>query len=136
MSGIRLQSHFEDLTQQGHAARVGMWIFIGSEALLFGALFALFAGYRLEFPAEFRAAAGTTNFGLGIAMTFTLLTASFLLTEAAEQVREAHYRATSWLLGVVFILGLGFIALKGIEWGEQDRKSTRLNSSHVAISYA
>jgi cytochrome c oxidase subunit 3 len=118
MERTRVRIQFEDLAQQGHAARVGMWIFLGSEALLFTALFALFAGYRVHFPAEFHAAAGHTSFGLGIGMTFTLLTSSFLMAESVEQVRRGHFSTASWLLGVVVVLGIGFLALKGTEWGE------------------
>jgi cytochrome c oxidase subunit 3 len=118
MPRTQLRIQFKDLDQQGHAARVGMWIFIGSEALLFTALFALFAGYRVHFPAEFHAAAGHTSYGLGIGMTFTLLTSSFLMAESVERVKSGHFSIASWLLGAVVVLGIGFLALKGAEWGE------------------
>jgi cytochrome c oxidase subunit 3 len=95
-----------------------MWIFLGSETLIFAALFALFAGYRVHFPAEFQAAAGHTSFGLGIGMTFTLVTSSFLMAEGVEQVKGGNFSIASVLLGAVVVLGIAFLALKGTEWGE------------------
>lgn len=118
MPETRLREQFEDLAQQVHAGRVGWWLFLGSEALLFSALFALFGGLRVAYPLEFRQAAGHTNYGLGIAMTFTLITSSFLLTESVEQAKSGHRRTTTWLLALTLLLGVGFLGLKGAEWGE------------------
>lgn len=117
MADTRVREHFEDLAQQGHAARVGFWLFLGSEALLFSALFALFAGYRVQYPAEFLEAAGNTSFGLGIAMTFVLLLSSVIMAESVEQVRAERFGVASVLLGAVVVLGVIFLALKGTEWG-------------------
>jgi cytochrome c oxidase subunit 3 len=118
MPQTQLRIQFKDLDQQGHAALVGMWIFLGSEALLFSALFALFAGYRIHFPQEFHAAASYTSYSLGLGMTFTLLTSSFLMAESIERVKSGAFSSASWLLGIVVVLGIGFLALKGAEWGE------------------
>lgn len=117
MADTRVHEHFEDLAQQGHAARVGIWLFLGSEALLFSALFALFAGYRVQYPAEFQAAAGHTNFWLGVGMTFVLLASSVLMAESVEQARAERFGVASWLLGGVVALGIVFLGLKGTEWG-------------------
>lgn len=113
----RVREYFADRAQQGHAARLGIWLFLASEALLFSALFALYAGYRVAYPAEFRAAAGETSFGLGIGMTFILLASSFLMAESVERVRAERYGTASWLLGGVVVLGVLFLGLKATEWG-------------------
>lgn len=48
---------FEDAERQAYAASVGMWLFLGSELLLFAGLFALYWAYRVVYPVEFAAAA-------------------------------------------------------------------------------
>ncbi len=116
MAEARVREQFEDLAQQGHAARIGMWLFLGSEALLFAALFALLAGYRVAYPAEFQAAAGHTSFGLGVGMTLILLVSSFIMAESIELVRGDRLTTASWLLGIVVVLGGVFLGLKGWEW--------------------
>ena len=52
-----LHEQFQDLEKQEHAARLGMWVFLGSELLLFAALFTLYAAYRTMYPHEFAVAA-------------------------------------------------------------------------------
>ena len=58
MRAPRLFEQFEDLDKQAHAARLGMWAFLSSESLLFAGLFALYAGYRAMYPADFAVAVG------------------------------------------------------------------------------
>ena len=48
MRAPSLREQFEDLDKQAHAARLGMWAFLGSELLLFAGLFTLYAAL---FPA-------------------------------------------------------------------------------------
>jgi len=52
-----LAEQFEDLGKQGLAARLGMWLFLGSEILLFAGLFALYTSYRAMYGADFIKAA-------------------------------------------------------------------------------
>lgn len=111
-----LQAHFEDLSKQTHAARLGMWVFLASEILFFGALFTLYAGYRGEYPAAFREAAGHTDLLLGSANTVILITASFLVALAVSAVRVARDRRASFLLVAAACLGLIFLLLKGLEY--------------------
>ena len=39
----RLQHHFQDMRTQQHAARLGMWLFLATEILLFGGLFCAYS---------------------------------------------------------------------------------------------
>lgn len=112
----RLRPHFQDLAQQTHAARLGMWIFIGSEALLFAALFALYAAYRVAYPEAFRAAAGYTDLPLGTAMTVVLITSSFAVAAATAALRDDESRAAVRGLGVAVALAFAFLGLKAIEY--------------------
>jgi cytochrome c oxidase subunit 3 len=48
--------HFPNLQQQEHAARLGMWLFLATELLLFGGLFTVYSVYRYLFPETFAAA--------------------------------------------------------------------------------
>ena len=61
MPQARLEDHFEDLAKQAHAAQLGMWLFLGSELLLFAGLFALYASYRALYPRGLRAAPQRTT---------------------------------------------------------------------------
>ncbi len=107
---------FQDLAQQKHAATLGMWIFLVSEMLLFGGLFTLYAAYRALHPHAFAAGATATDLVLGTANTYVLLTASFLVAAALHSVRHDHHRSAWRLLASAAVLGVVFLALKGLEY--------------------
>jgi cytochrome c oxidase subunit 3 len=96
--------------------RIAVWIVIGSEALLFAGLFALYASYRSEYTAAFRAGVARDDAWIGGVNTLVLITSSFAIAWAVH--RE---RASRACLGAVLALGLTFLVLKAYEWGEHVR---------------
>lgn len=114
----RLAMQFADLDKQNHAARFGMWVFLGSEVLLFAGLFALYATYRAMYGGDFSAGAAHNNLAIGTGNTVILITSSLFVVLAVHAVRvEAPRRAGFWLLAAVG-LGLVFLTLKGVEYGQ------------------
>jgi cytochrome c oxidase subunit 3 len=98
--------------------RLGMWIFLASEALLFAGLFALYAAYRWAYPAEFHAAAAHANVVLGTINTYVLLTSSLTVALAVAAARARRRRRAVVLLAVTVGLALAFDALKAVEYAE------------------
>jgi len=109
-------AHFEDLAKQGHAARLGMWLFLGSEALLFSGLFTLYAAYRNEYTSDFAAGAQLTNLPLGTIMTAVLLVSSFFMAFALATARQERSRVSIAALATTFLLGIVFLGLKATEY--------------------
>ena len=72
MPSSRLAEHFDGLPRQEHAVRLGMWVFLASELVLFGGLFALYAGYRAMYPGEFAAAIAHNTIVHGTVNTYVL----------------------------------------------------------------
>ncbi len=112
----RLEEHYGDLATQTHAARLGMWIFLASEVLLFTGLFAVYFAYRAEYAAEFKQAAKHTDLLLGSADTVILICASFLVALGVREVRQGRSGRTEWLLWGAVALGALFEILKGTEY--------------------
>src|SRR5437667_80036 len=71
-----LAHQFEDLKQQTDAYSVGMWMFLATELLFFGGMFAAYIVYRTSWPETFREAHHHLNVLLGGANTAILLTSS------------------------------------------------------------
>jgi cytochrome c oxidase subunit III len=111
-----LVEQFEDLDKQKDAARLGMWAFLGSEALLFGGLFCLYAAYRALYPNDFAAAVGHNNAAIGTINTFILLTSSFTVALSVHAVRISRPRFAALLLLASIVLGLVFLGLKWTEY--------------------
>jgi cytochrome c oxidase subunit 3 len=118
MSEEALREPWESLRRQREAASFGMWIFLGSEALLFGGLIMAFAANRLLHPEAFAAAGHETNVVLGTANTLVLLTSSLTMAVGAEAARAELRRLTLIALSLTIALALAFLVIKGFEWRE------------------
>ena len=95
---------------------LGMWAFLATEVLFFGALIAAYINYRIWFGAEFIAAASMTKVALGTANTAVLLTSSACMAMAVT-MHEAGARRSPvlWLIATA-LLGLIFIVIKSYEY--------------------
>lgn len=108
--------HFESAPKQAHAARLGMWIFLGSELLLFAGLFALYAGYRAHAPAAFHEGVQHATKALGSLNTGILLLSSTLAALSVHVTRAGRPKRGALLLLGTVLLGLVFIAIKLYEY--------------------
>ncbi|HET7503351.1 MAG TPA: cytochrome c oxidase subunit 3 family protein [Kofleriaceae bacterium] len=113
-SAVHVQ--YDSLARQHATARLGMWVFLGSESLLFAGLLALYAAYRYTYPLEFHAASAHANLAIGTINTYVLLTSSLTVALAIHATRRGRRRSTVALLGATIALGLVFDVLKAIEY--------------------
>jgi cytochrome c oxidase subunit 3 len=111
-----LHVQYDSLARQHATARLGMWIFLGSESLLFAGLFALYAAYRFAYPAEFHAASAHANLLIGTVNTYVLLTSSLTVALAIHATRRGNRRRTVALLAATIALGATFDVLKFVEY--------------------
>jgi cytochrome c oxidase subunit III len=118
VSAQRLAEQFESIEKQEHAARLAMWVFLGSETLLFGALFALYGGYRAMYPLEFVEALRHNDVALGTTNTVILITSSFTVAMAVHFIRHGAGRLSAALLGVSAAFGMAFLVIKAVEYSE------------------
>jgi cytochrome c oxidase subunit III len=107
---------YADPAQRTHSFHLGMWVFLGSETLLFAGLFALYASYRAKYPDSFIAAIHHNNDILGTANTVILLISSFCVAFAVFVMRSGMRRACLIALGCAMFLGLCFLGVKFFEY--------------------
>ena len=114
---------YATVAQQDEASTLGMWTFLATEVLFFGALLAAYSAYRVTHPTEFAEAARHTRIVLGTANTAVLLTSSAFMAMAVEMTNAGRRRAAALYLALTAALGIGFIVIKGweysLEYGEQ-----------------
>lgn len=130
MPASRLAEQFEDLEKQTHAARLGMWLFLGSETLLFAALFALYAAYRAMYPETFAEAAGHNAIAIGTINTVVLITSSLTVALSVGAIRAGLARKAGWLLAASVVFGVAFLALKGVEYAAHFREGILPGSAY------
>jgi cytochrome c oxidase subunit 3 len=121
-------------TREGrdHALQLGVWVFLGSETLLFAGLFALYTAYRAEYRAEFADAIHHNSAAIGTANTLVLIVSSFFVASAIYALRGGRRRACVAMIGVAIALGATFLSLKGIEYGRHFADGIRPGHLHSA----
>lgn len=112
----RLRHQFDDSEQQHEAATLGMWVFLGTELLFFGGLFAAYMIYRVWYPETFGAASRTLDIKLGATNTLVLITSSLSMAFAVRAAAIGKRRQLMILLTITMVLGLAFLGIKGVEY--------------------
>jgi cytochrome c oxidase subunit 3 len=114
---VTLREPYAAGQQQREADFMGMYVFLGAEAMMFGALLCLVFGYRTLHPGPSAEAARHMQIWIGTANTAILLTSSLLVALGVHAARDGRRRLTAGFLIGAFVLGLTFLVLKGIEYG-------------------
>jgi cytochrome c oxidase subunit 3 len=112
-----LAHHYPTLEQQAHAARLGMWLFLATEVLLFGGLFVAYGVYRWLYADTFRAASALIETRWGAVNTVVLISSSLTVALAHHEVEHGSRRRAAKLLGASFLAGVIFLAVKSVEYG-------------------
>jgi cytochrome c oxidase subunit 3 len=113
--------HFQDLEQQAHAARLGIWVFLASELLLFAGLFALYGAYRAHYPAAFGQGVEHNVRILGTVNTAVLICSSYSVASSVHALRKGRAKLAAGLLAFTLLCGSLFLVIKGIEYTEHFR---------------
>ncbi len=111
-----LAPQFDDAEQQRTASNLGIWIFLATEILFFGVLFAAYALTRVRFPEAFAAGSRLTNLPLAGTNTAVLLTSSLTMALGVHAAQHGARRAVVGWLGLTVALGCAFLVIKAVEY--------------------
>jgi cytochrome c oxidase subunit 3 len=115
-TGVALAHHFESLEKQTQAQRLGMWLFLATEILLFTALFAAYGVYRFLYASAFAEASRGLETWLGGVNTFVLVTSSLTVALGLDAATRGRGRRTGAFFFLSIALGLVFMTLKAVEY--------------------
>jgi cytochrome c oxidase subunit III len=127
--------HFDDAEQEVESGKLGMWIFLATEILLFGGLFCAYAVYRSNHPEVFVYAHRYLDKTLGALNTAVLICSSFTMALAVRAAQLGRRRQLVGLLGATIALAACFLAVKGVEY-EQKWKEGLLWGAHFHAKLA
>jgi len=114
-----LQHHFSDAEQQRESAKLGMWIFLITEVLLFGGLFCAYAIYRSWNPDIFHNAHVHLNVYLGTLNTVVLISSSVTMALAIRSMQLGRRQATLKFLVTTILLAAVFMVVKYFEYSHK-----------------
>ncbi len=109
-------------------AKLGMWLFLFTELILFGGLFILYAVYLNRYPEDFAAAGREMNVIFGTANTVILLTSSLAVAMATSAIQRGQKKLTLGLLAATIGSALIFLVNKYFEWSHEIHRGFYPNS--------
>lgn len=115
-----MSTHEQTITTHVHrddvGARMGMWLFLFTELILFGGLFFVYSVYRFLHQTDFHVAAKSMNVFIGTTNTAILLTSSLTIALSIVALRNRKKILSLTLQGITVIFGLIFLINKYFEW--------------------
>jgi cytochrome c oxidase subunit 3 len=107
---------FDTIEQQRDSSYVGMWIFLATEVMFLGGLFAAYSVYRYAYAGAFREASRHLYVTLGATNTAVLLCSSLTMALAVRAAQRGQRGQLVGLLIATMLLGLAFLGIKGTEY--------------------
>lgn len=107
--------HAHDL-RDDYGAKMGMWLFLFTEVLLFGGLFFMYFQYRVHYSVDFHEAAKELNPFLGTMNTIILLTSSLTMALSIAALQRGNKKLSLLHLGFTIACAFGFLINKYFEW--------------------
>lgn len=99
-----------------YGAKLGMWLFLFTELVLFGGLFILYMSYRFAYPDEFHLAAKELNITIGAINTIVLLTSSLTMVLAVSAMQRNRVKLVMLYLAATIGFSMVFMVNKVFEW--------------------
>jgi heme/copper-type cytochrome/quinol oxidase subunit 3 len=101
-----------------HNGKLGVWLFLASEVMLFGALFSSYILLRLgasEWPHGYT----ILNVPLATLNTIVLITSSVTMVMAWASLKMNDFAKYRLHMGLTFLCGVGFLIVKAFEYGSK-----------------
>ncbi len=117
-----LAHHFDTPVQQFESGKLGMWLFLATEVLLFGGLFCAYFIYRSNHMEMFSYAHQYLDKKLGAINTVILLASSFTMAWAVYCAQRGNQLGLKVGLALTFMGGLGFMCIKYVEYSHKIHK--------------
>ncbi len=132
----------ENNTSSGHfhydaeASKIGMWLFIFTELLLFGGLFIVYSVYRYLNPEAFHLAGEELDTTIGAINTVLLLISSMTIAMSTSTLQMKKKATTQGLLAITILIGLAFLVNKYFEWGIKFSHGIWPGSEHMLNDFS
>jgi len=116
---LALREQFDTAEQQKDASTLAMWIFLITEVMFFGGMFAAYTIYLSTYPTVFAIASTSLNVVVGAINTCVLLLSSFTMVMAVRAGQLGHRNLIVFFLILTLIFGCIFLGVKAYEWNEK-----------------
>lgn len=116
-----LAHHFDTPAQQFESGKLGMWLFLGTELLMFGGLFCAYSIFRANHPDMFRYAHQFLDVKLGGINTVVLICSSFTMAYGVRAAQLGKKGLLAAMLALTLLCAGGFLGIKYVEYSHKIR---------------
>jgi cytochrome c oxidase subunit 3 len=116
VSAEHSHGHHVDPAVEYSSSKLGMWLFLGTEVLLFGGLFAAYAIFRAKYPEMFMEQHLELNKKLGAINTCILIFSSLTMAMGVSAIQRGKQKVTAILILITILCGLAFGVVKYFEY--------------------
>jgi len=113
------QHHFATMEQQADTTKIGMWLFLATEVLLFGGLFVGFGLMQARYPREFVEAHHHLQRGFGAFNTIVLLLSSWTMVMGVLSAQTNQKKKLVIYLTLTIICACMFLGVKYFEYSHK-----------------
>ncbi len=114
-----LAHHFDSYEQQASAGKLGVWLFLATEILMFGGLFVGYVIYHIEYPDIFKAGSYFLDWKKGAINTVVLLVSSFTMAISIYYAQKNQMKKCQGALVITILCGLLFMFIKYLEYSHK-----------------
>ncbi len=101
---IHTEEHRDD-----EASKLGMWLFIFTELLLFGGLFLVYSIFRAQYPANFHESSLELSVTIGVINTIVLLFSSMTIAMALTAIQKSNKKLALIMIGITLFMAFIYL---------------------------
>jgi cytochrome c oxidase subunit 3 len=113
----KYDEHTTHVHRDDEGDKLGMWLFIFTELLLFGMLFLMYAVYRFRNPVAFQLGGEELDVFVGTLNTVILLISSATVAMSISAIQKGNKKQALIFLGITLFIAVVFLVNKYFEWG-------------------
>lgn len=108
--------HFDTPVQEFQSAKLGFWLFLATEILLFGGLFAAYFYFHEMYPETFRLGGHQLDWKLGAINTSVLLLSSWTMAMGVRSAQTSQKQKTMMFCALTVLGAAIFMVIKFFEY--------------------
>jgi len=126
--------HWRNAKDEAEAAKLGMWLFLATEFLLFGGLFCAYAVFRSTRPELFEWGSQFLDTKMGAINTFILIASSLTMALGVWAAQKGLQKVLVWMMVLTFMGGVGFLVVKFFEYKAKFDKNIFIGAAYYTPS--
>jgi cytochrome c oxidase subunit 3 len=111
--------HFKNATQQYLSGKEGIWLFMLTEILMFGAIFVAYALYHNMYPEMFAEGARSLDWKMGFINTLVLIFSSFTMAISISYIQRNMQKKAVIAMATTVLCGAIFMVIKYFEYSHK-----------------